>query len=309
VLSAPATVAEVSDLSRPENAYERGRGRLLEVYRPVWTPSGRPLLFETYSRYAVVTSRTGDLWRGFGGIVISSLLLFMVLLLPLLWALLDRLRRAQAQRELLLRHAVDASADERRRIAADLHDGVVQELVASSLVIAAAADRTGGEAARLREAAIAVRAAVAGLRTLLVDIYPPTLHAAGLSAALADLAAAVRARGAAVTVTVDAATADGLPEESQRLVYRVARETLRNTVRHAAATQVEVALAGVPGGVRLEVTDDGAGFDPQAVLRAPRPGHLGLRLLADLADEHGAALAVASAPGLGARWRLEVAAG
>ena len=64
-LARPAVHAEVSNLERPENRFERGRGKLLEVYRPVWTPAGQPLLFETYSPYRQVTQRTGELWRGF----------------------------------------------------------------------------------------------------------------------------------------------------------------------------------------------------------------------------------------------------
>ena len=101
-LSGPAVHAEVSDLQRPENRYERGFGKLLEVYRPVWTPSGQPLLFETYSPYQLVTRRTGELWRGFAGITISSLLILVALLVPILWRLLNRVSRAQTQREVLL---------------------------------------------------------------------------------------------------------------------------------------------------------------------------------------------------------------
>lgn len=301
VLSAPATVAEVSDLSRPENVHERGQGRLLEVYRPVWTPSGTPLLFETYTRYDTVTARTVNLWRGFGGIVISSLLLLVVLLLPLLWALLDRQRRAGDQRERLLRHAVEASEEERRRIAADLHDGVVQELVAASLVLEAS-----GRGAP-RDAAAAVRGAVGALRTLLVDIYPPTLDTAGLGPALADLGAQLHGRGVHVTVTVDDDAAAALDGSTQRLVYRVARETLRNAAKHSGAAHVDVRLDRADDDrVRLEVRDDGAGFAPDDVTVRSRPGHLGLRLLADLAAEHGARLAVSAAPGAGCRWRLDV---
>ena len=60
VFERPATRSEVSDLSAPENRFERAAGRkLLEVYRPVWTPDRRPLLFETYSAYDAVTARTG----------------------------------------------------------------------------------------------------------------------------------------------------------------------------------------------------------------------------------------------------------
>ena len=103
----PQTLADVTDLQAPENVYERGNGKLLEVYRPVWTPSGQPLLFETYTRYTTVTARTTQLWRSFAGLMVSTLLLLVVLLLPLLWALLDRLRRGQRLRESLLQHAVD----------------------------------------------------------------------------------------------------------------------------------------------------------------------------------------------------------
>ena len=103
VLVDPTTRAEVSDLQRPENRYEQGQGKLLEVYRPVWTPSGQALLFETYSPYASVTGRTGELWRGFAGTTLTSLLLLVLLLMPVLWRLLDQLRRSQAHREALLR--------------------------------------------------------------------------------------------------------------------------------------------------------------------------------------------------------------
>ena len=91
-------------------------------------PSGQPLLFETYLPYDTVTARTGQLWRGFAGITVSSLLLLIVLMLPILWRLLDRVRAAHDQRVHLLERAVDASATERQRVAASLHDGVVQEL-------------------------------------------------------------------------------------------------------------------------------------------------------------------------------------
>ena len=74
VFTHPATRGEVSDLSRPENTFERGKGKLLEVYRPVWTPSGDPLLMEVYAPYDGVTARASQLWRAFAGITVSSLL-------------------------------------------------------------------------------------------------------------------------------------------------------------------------------------------------------------------------------------------
>ncbi len=112
-LDNPQVHAEVSDLPAPETVYERGFGTLLEVYRPVWTASGHQLLFETYLRYDDVTARSGQLWRGFAGVTLSALLLLAALSLPILWRLLDRVSRAQTQREALLERAVDSSHAER----------------------------------------------------------------------------------------------------------------------------------------------------------------------------------------------------
>jgi signal transduction histidine kinase len=310
VFSRPATRAEVSDLQKPENRYERGQGRLLEAYRPIWTPSGTPLLFETYSPYTEVDSRASQLWRGFAGVTISSLLLFAALLLPLVWQLLSRLRAAQRQRERLLERAVEASDEERRRIAGALHDGVVQELAATSFAIGGAAARAEGSgdkalAADLTGSAATLRDSIGGLRTLLVDIYPATLETAGLVDVLRDLAGTLRARD----IEVDLALPDadpGLGADGDRLVYRIARECLENVRRHAAATRVRLGLEQTADRVVLEVADDGVGFDAAAVLASPPAGHFGLRVLADVASRAGAELAVSSTPGAGCRWRLTV---
>src|SRR5216684_8361045 len=85
---------------------------------------------------------------------------------------------------LLLRRAVDASEEERRRIAGTLHDGAVQELAGTSFTVAGAAENAAAMgqpelAAKLTTAAGAVRASIRGLRSLLVDIYPPGLTNAG----------------------------------------------------------------------------------------------------------------------------------
>ena len=307
VLSNPATVAEVSELTKAENEFEKAQGKLVEVYRPVWTPTGKLVLFETYRTYASVTSRSGNLWRGFGGTIISSLLLFVVLITPLLWTLIDRLRQGRATREILLQRALDASTDERQRIAADLHDGVVQELVAASLLVAGAqASTTGPLAQQLGTAAGAVRSGVSSLRTLLVDIYPPNLDSAGLAAALEDLLAPVRGRGATATVTVDEAATEALTPDQQRLVYRTTQETLRNVVKHAEARHVDVTLSADASQVVLSIADDGVGIEDTVIEGATEPGHFGLRLLSDLAADHGATLAVATAPGQGTCWRLEI---
>jgi signal transduction histidine kinase len=310
-LARPAVHAEVSNLERPENKYERGRGKLLEVYRPVWTPAGQPLLFETYSPYRQVTQRTGELWRGFAGITISSLLILVTLLLPILWRLLNRISRAQSQREALLQRAVDASEDERRRIAGTLHDGPVQELAATSFAVAGAAGQAADSgqpelAEKLTTAAGTVRASIQGLRSLLVDIYPPSLTSAGLVPALTDLTEVLAARNIATHLSLAADAAARLSPDQQQLVFRIARECLRNATRHAGARNVEVRLLRHGHCTVLEIIDDGAGFDPAPVLGKPADGHFGLRILTDVAANAGADLLLATAPGAGCRWRLEV---
>jgi two-component system NarL family sensor kinase len=311
VLAQPATRAEVTNLDEPENVFERGQGKLLEVYRPVTTPDGHRLLFETYAPYDVVLARSGDIWRGFAGITLSSLIVLLVLMLPILWRLLDRLRRAQEQREDLLRRALDASDAERRRIAATLHDGVVQELAATSFVVAgaAASARTSGQsglANTLDEAAVAVRTGIGGLRSLLVDIYPPTLAETGLVPALRDLADGLQTRDITVTTELPAPASLMLDKDAERIVFQVAQECLRNAARHAQASEVTLSLVAHHDTVMLDVVDDGIGFDVAETLADPEEGHFGLRLLADAAEQHGAMLLVASAPGAGTHWRLEV---
>ncbi len=310
VLTNPKLRADVSDLQALENVYEKSNVRLLEAYRPVWTTrSGKPLLFEAYFRYDEVTARSGQLWRGFAGITLSSILLLVVLLVPVLWRLLDRLRRFQDQREALLVRAVEASNEERRRIAGTLHDGVVQDLVATSLVVAGSAERAAVRhedmlADELRSAAGTVRSAIGGLRSLLVDIYPQSLSTAGLGAALEDLVAGLRSRG--IAVCLEDNLGGTLEPDVERLLFRVANECLRNIVRHSGALHATVRLERMQGSAVLEISDDGVGFDPQSALAEPAEGHFGLRVLGDVANDAGAELRLATAPGAGTRWRLQV---
>lgn len=307
-LTGARIVAAVSDLARPENVYERSADRLLEVYRPIWTPRGEPLLLEVYYRYDAVAERSTQLWHGFVGILISSLLGLLLLLTPIVWGLASRARRAQEQREILLRRATDVSLAERRRIAGALHDGLVQELAAASYSVsahaqAAAARGDDGAAQALRDTATTVRSGIGGLRALLVDLYPPNLRAAGLAAALRDVAATVALRGVAVDFEVDPAAVDVLDDEQQEAVFRVGQECLRNAERHARPEHVRLALSLEDNLVRLDVEDDGVGM---SLADATREDSFGRRLMADQAERVGASLAVRTAPGAGTAFRMEV---
>src|SRR3954452_13019946 len=132
--------ASVSDLDEPENHLERQLGtKLLEVYLPVHAPDGTPLLFEAYYRYNNVQANGSRLWRSFAPIALGALVMLELVQLPLAWSLARRLRERLEERELLLQHTLEASEVERRQIASDLHDGVVQDLTGVAYKLSARA--------------------------------------------------------------------------------------------------------------------------------------------------------------------------
>ena len=312
------TDAGVSDLSKPENRFERGYGELLEVYTGVQSTSGEPFLFEIYQRQASIDSDATRIFRSLVPVVVGSLVLLMAIQLTLAWRMARRLERSQNERERLDRQALDASDAERRRIAADLHDGVVQDLAGVGFTLAALADGAEDAAAaaadpaehrradRLTATAGTVRRSVRALRSLLVEIYPPNLAEAGLDNALADLVASTNG-WSSVEVTVDPAL--DLTTAQKAVMYRVAREALQNVRKHAGADRVTVAVTGAEdGGDRgaavLTVTDDGRGFEPGDDHAGE--GHVGLRLMQDAAEQGSGIVTVDSTPGVGTTVRLEV---
>jgi signal transduction histidine kinase len=296
--------AELSDLTRRENRFERGRGPLREVYAGIRGPGGERLLFESYLREGALSAGSRRVWQDVVPVVLGMLVLLWLAQVPLARSLATRLRRGQREREELLRHAVSASEDERRRLAADLHDGAVQDLVAISYTLGAAQGRSADPevVAALDGSGRQVRTVIRRLRTLLVELYPDDLHRQGLEAALSDLLAGVQGRGLATSLTVDGPV--DLDRGRSALLFRTAQEALRNVVAHAHAERVDVHLSLVGREWRLDVVDDGVGFGPAD---DERP-HFGLRLLADRAREHGAELEIQSTPGRGTRVRLNVPA-
>ena len=313
----PRTVAEISDLDRAENALDRDIGnKLVEVYRPVWTDSGQEALFEIYTPYEQVSAANRAAVARVRRRDAEQPAALRRAARPAGVAPACRgPRRDQRQRELLLERAVDASDAERRRIAATLHDGPVQDLAATSFVIAGAtanAESMGrhGLAEELRGVAGSVRASIRALRTLLVDIYPPSLAQAGLAVALPDLAQTVRAPGLNVVV-------EPVSDERARSAPRPGATRLPGGAGDPAQRGQARDPLHRPGLAR-------AGRGPRRPRRGrrrpglrsrgrrwptPTHGHFGLRLLAELAATGGGTLQVASAPGQGTHWRLRVLAG
>jgi two-component system, NarL family, sensor kinase len=303
--------AEVSDVSRPENVYERRFGKLLEVYLPIEAPTGTELLFEDYLRYSLVTDSEHRQLARFAPALIGALLVLWLVQLPLAASLARRLRQRQLEREALLQRAIDSSDAERLRVAQYLHDGVVQELSGVSYSLAAAAnrlEREGNERAwrSVHSATAATRRAIAELRALLFGIYPASVRRSGLAAALSDLVAPLTARD--IAVDLDVPPGLNLPPATEETLFRGAQEALRNAERHAAPDHIEVHVGVKDGRATLTVSDDGAGFSPAE--RTHSVGrHFGLRLLDDLAAERGGRLEVSSAEDEGTRVTLEVPIG
>ncbi|MEA2143760.1 MAG: two-component system, NarL family, sensor kinase [Solirubrobacteraceae bacterium] len=315
LFSTGGSEAGLSDLEKPENRYERPQGKLLEAHTMIRTPDGTPLLFEIYQRFSSVNASGARLLGALAPPLVGGLVVLLLFQVPLAWSMARRLQRGHHERERLLASAVEASAQERRRIAADLHDGVVQDLagVAFGLApLAADAQRRGdeSEAAVLREATGTLRQGVRDLRTLLLEIHPPNLASAGIRVALSDLLSPLQANGIATSLEVQDAAHDGASPRAaghDTLVYRVAREAIRNAQAHAAPTSVSVAVTRPePGCTRLVVSDDGTGFTAGAREQRGAEGHLGLTLLEDIVLQAGGTLEVRSSPGTGTNVRLEL---
>jgi two-component system, NarL family, sensor kinase len=302
--------AELSDLNKPENRFERGQGKLLEAYTTIRTPNGTQVMFEIYQRLSAVKASARRLLGAFAPPLVAGLLVLLLFQLPLAWSLARRLQRGHRERERLLAGAVDASAQERRRIAADLHDGVVQDLAGVAFGLAPLADEAArkgedAQAGALRSAADTLRHGVRDLRTLLVEIHPPNLATAGLRVALSDLLSPLQADGIVTRLDVDEAATGGTTDA---LVYRAAREAIRNARAHAAPAAVSVAVSRpAPGRTRLVVSDDGRGFAAEARERREGEGHVGLTLLEEVVAQAGGTLVVRSSPGAGTTLELEVA--
>ena len=291
---ATGTMSEpkLSDLSAAENRLESSDERLVEVYVPIVAADGSSLLVESYLRPDGVLSSgrlvTEQLWP----IVLAALAFLAIAQWPLAWRLATDLRVGHEARERLLRRAVDSSLAERRRIAADLHDGLVQSLAGVAYDLSGSADQATdpATAADLERGADGVRAAMQEARSVLVDLYPPNLAATGLATAVTDLGSNVATRGIAVTTAVT--DDDSLGDTRQAVVYRVAQEALRNVVKHSAATHVAIRLDVSHGACHLRIEDDGVGLGQVDLADRRQAGHVGLAILHDLAREVGARLEI-----------------
>lgn len=303
VLSEGGSGYQVSDPEDPENALVGDDvGRLVRVYTPLRV-AGQTVLFEAYFSLDRIEARRSEILAPFRWITVGALLLLLIIVTPILWLLTRQLTSAGKERERLLRTAIDASDAERRRIARDLHDGVVQDLAGTTYSISAV-QRDPGTPAQAREtlegATTSLRASLKALRSLLAEIHPPDLNAEDLAIALADLIAPAAAAGIQASVSVNGAS--DASDAAAALVWRVAQEAVRNAIRHSQASTLAVTVRGDTHRICLEVVDDGVGFDPEV----RDPDRFGLRGLRSLVTDIGGRLEVRSAVGDGTTVKMEV---
>lgn len=194
-----------------------------------------------------------------------------------------------------------AQEEERRRIARELHDGLVPVLASLSIRLHTVGKRLEREEhpaeGELRELAEQAQASSRDIRRLIHDLRPAALDELGLVPALRDhLAHCQREHGLAFELAAE--VVERLPTHVETALFRIVQEAVTNVLRHAQAQQVRVDLLRGAGHVRLEVADDGQGFDPQT----PRSGrHVGLWSMRERVEQLGGSFEVRSVTGQGTR--------
>ena len=202
-----------------------------------------------------------------------------------------------------------AAMEERGRLARELHDSVTQSLYSVTMYTEAAARLMppGHEAATgyLRDAGETAQEALREMRLMIYQLRPPVLEKAGLAVALQVRLDAVERRGG-IHAELMVEGQDRLPPDVQAELHQIAQEALNNALKHAHARQVQVRLHFGEANTRLEVEDDGVGFDLAA---AQAGGGLGLPGIAERTQRIGGRLEIESAPGRGTLVVVDVPAG
>jgi signal transduction histidine kinase len=210
---------------------------------------------------------------------------------------------SQTERRGAMGTVLRAAEQERVRLAADLHDGPVQELTALRYGLTRARDRIQRGQPEQAEGLLAeledeLAAGITGLRRVMAELRPAVLDEQGLEMALHNQVRAFEATSG-VACAISAHLHGRLEPDLETVLYRVTQETLNNVGKHAHASRVTVSLAAENGSVRLRINDDGVGFDPVAAARLLSEGHFGLAGMRERVELAGGHLSIESGPGKG----------
>jgi signal transduction histidine kinase len=215
---------------------------------------------------------------------------------------LANLERKRALQQAFARQLIDSQETDRRRIAAELHDGVSQTLVviknwARTVEQALPEDHLSRR--KLGEIGGAATHALGEVREVVQDLVPYHLERMGLSEAIRDAAARV-ADASGIQITCDLADVRGeLNSDIALKIFRVVQEGLNNIVKHSGARAASIVLAVDGGQARLTMRDDGRGFDPKAVAPTTAGDGFGLVGMQERARMMGGDMTIVSAPGHG----------
>jgi signal transduction histidine kinase len=203
----------------------------------------------------------------------------------------------------LLQRSNAAIEGERNRIARDLHDGPIQGVSAASLSLEAVKlMMESGDTSRaldtLKHICMELGEEAMSLRRIMSDLRPPLLEQRGLIPAVRELCEKWQ-RETDVPVDVIADPHGIVPSDVETLAYRVVQEAMSNVKKHASATQVTIRIEGSAGSLRVEVRDNGGGFEPEDARQFLRAGKVGLASMRERAELAGGTLTVKSAPGSG----------
>jgi two-component system NarL family sensor kinase len=216
----------------------------------------------------------------------------------------SRVRQLLEVRRRLVAESMLAEQRSSRRLAEELHDGPLQNLLAVRLDLDELRD-TPGDTAALDRIESAVQSTVTQLRSTVGSLHPQVLAQVGLTAAVAELARQHEQRSG---VAVDTALDEVGHPAGAALLYRAARELLANVHKHSQAARVTVTLRRDDDGLVLVVADDGTGFDPAVIADSVSAGHIGLASLIVAVEEAGGELVLDSAPGAGTTTTVRVPA-
>jgi signal transduction histidine kinase len=187
---------------------------------------------------------------------------------------------------------------ERRRLAQAVHDDVSQPMAMAMMLLDVMQRSPSADPnENLKRIRQLLAEAIEQTRTVQLQLSPAMLHELGLAPAVETLAADMRRHGLHVTMSGELADV-AIPSDLRVILHQTIRELLTNAARHAQATKAWVTLQLDGGGIRVEVCDDGVGFDPDAALAAN--SCLGLFNIQTLMEQIGGRLTITTRPGAGA---------
>jgi len=208
----------------------------------------------------------------------------------------------------LLAKLITAQEEERKALAAELHDDTIQAMAAALLQVDRIAMRDSSRhpevLAKLRDT---LESAIDRARRLMVNLRPPVLDNGGLEPALRQQLDML-AEEDDISVELDLKIEGRLEPTAETVLFRSLQEALHNVRKHAQATRVELALHTEPAGVVIgSVTDNGVGFDVSGVLlRAVNDGHLGLHSMLERVETAGGRVSIEAHPGRGTRLTVSI---